>query len=123
MFLQIKRPFPPCFPDNWEHAEIKLPGVNIKYCRKKDIHNFEIRLEDRTQKYFIWRLPPYSAITAEINGRPAQVTTHSRCGWFEAEISLGSEEFSSLQIQYTPVSFALEKPGLALQWEASMSLK
>ena len=103
----------PCFPDNWEHAEIKLPGVNIKYCRKKDIHNFEIRLEDRTQKHFIWRLPPYSAITAEINGRPAQVTTHSRCGWFEAEISLGSEEFSSLQIQYTPVSFALEKPDCA----------
>ena len=151
----------PCFPEQWEHAEIKIPGVHIKYRRitsehiagdselgagehnRADLecgagehnladselgsgehnresselglingaHCFECRLEDDTQKYFLWRLKPYSEIKAFINGRSVNVETTPRCGWFEAEIALGTEREFTLEIQYVPISFRLEKPG------------
>ena len=37
--------------------------------------------------------------------------TTPRCGWFEAEIALGTEREFTLEIQYVPISFRLEKPG------------
>ena len=103
----------PCFPDSWDRAEIKIPGAHIKYTRQNERHLFSICLEDKTDKRLLWRLKPYSKISAVVNNKAAEVQTRPRCGWFEAELELGREESFELEIIYTPIALRLEKPGCA----------
>lgn len=107
----------PCFPSDWRHAEICVHGAGLKYERTGQRHVFTGYFNDNTQKTFCWRLPPYSKISAQLNGKEAKVNTVKRCGWFEAEISLGEQKEFSLELTFEPIDYSVELPGCAAEGE------
>lgn len=101
----------PCFPDPWDHAKIRIKGIEISYAKRGKVHTFTGKVADGTNKIFTWRLPPYGKIKAVLNNAQAEVSTTRRCGWFEAEIKLGQGQEFLLEIEYEPLEFGINHPG------------
>lgn len=103
----------PCFPKDWQHAGLRIGGIHIQYKLLSGLHSFKIHVESGEQKSFLWRLPPFSSIQALVNGHAVDVKTTPRCGWFEAEITLGIEQDYFLEIAWEEITLDIHAPKTA----------
>ncbi|MBS6475785.1 MAG: hypothetical protein KH354_07395 [Clostridiales bacterium] len=100
--------FSPCFPEEWDKAEIALKGIRISYEKRDGKHLFFGTVKNTANKRFLWRVPPYSKVCVHLEGKSAEALTRKRCGYFETEIELGTDEQFCLEISYVPIAFEVE---------------
>lgn len=100
----------PCIPENWGKAELKLPNIHVIYERKDGRLAAKIKVENDTEKVFRILLPPYENIKAIVNGREVDVSTRTRCGFFEASFDMGNEKEFKVEIEYAKIPFSIKSP-------------
>lgn len=100
--------FSPCFPDDWDHAEIKLPFAHMTYKKVGTKQIFTCELEEELNCNFCLKTHPISGAKAHLDGRLIDVTTKARTGWFEVSAALGKTASFTLELDTTPLCFKVD---------------
>lgn len=100
----------PCFPEEWDHASLRVTGASAEYEKAGGDHIFRLRIDNGTKKIFRWKLKPYSSIAASVNGNAVPVNTSGGCGWFEAEIELPDGAGHEIIIRYEKLNLTVIYP-------------
>jgi hypothetical protein len=100
----------PCFPEDWDHAMMRVAGASMQYEKADDTHIFCLQIDNDTKKIFSWKRKPYSSITAIVNGKTIPVKTTGGCGWFDAEIELPDDTLYEIKIRYDTLCLTVDYP-------------
>ncbi|MBO4770631.1 MAG: hypothetical protein J5563_07630, partial [Clostridia bacterium] len=100
--------FSPCFPDDWDSAEIRLPFVHMTYRRIGTRKIFVCELKEELICRFSEKTVPVSGVKAQLNGSQIDVATSEHAGWFELSADLGKTDSFTFELDETPVLFKVE---------------
>ncbi len=100
--------FSPCFPDDWNSAELKLPSLEMRFERAGSKQIFRCRLKEKMPCAFTVKTPPCENVTAVANGVPAEIKTVQHIGFFEHTAQLGEQTEFVFEFCCDPIDFNVQ---------------
>lgn len=97
----------PCFPDDWDSAEMKVRGAHMTYQKDGQKHVFTLETDNDMEKVLRWKVAPCRAVSVTVNGKKASAAINPGCGWFEIVSSLSGEKTVTFTVEYTPIDLAV----------------
>lgn len=93
----------PCFPEDWERAELRISHCQITYHKG----TYRLQTEPGLRKIFRQKLAPFQKVRAYVNGKEATPAVKVWGNKFEVEIDLGWDPDIQLKLEITPLDFSV----------------
>ncbi len=98
----------PCFPPDWDHAELRLPTASYEYKKNGGAINIKITSDDGCKKVLLMRTPVLKSAAVYCNGAAVKCGIRYECGFCELYAELTKQRTADVTVELFPLDFSVE---------------